>query len=545
MKILLVTAEHPGRLHGGLGHFIRVHTAGLRKSGHVVKLVFINLMHEDVQEAQETYPVDEVWNPLPSFPTGTQEGRILDSTSSLVWKAALLIKEFEPDVVHCNDRQTYLPFRYFPKVVYSKQLLITDLIGTQAMDSVWFEEMKIERLAVQQSAAVLIYSRFMVGRIHQTLAAKACPIVLPLGIDLDRYHSDKKPGKLKVAFFGRLEDVQKGFFEFLRAMEYLGKSYLEKNIDVSIFGRGDFPEIFDRSLYKFVGFLDGQDLKDAYAKTDVVIMPSRYEPFGFVGLEALASGCLLLATQGLGMDEYLLDGVNFVPIEAHSFDIGEKLKDIVANPRKYQGIIQQAANSIKIWSWERSITAHEMVYKWVAGGMIQKKNQLFSSASWNQILRMKPVCPDFVSDAVLTYVKETLLDPESFYGGIEFKVHSLPGATNLRYPGLQTDDCLNGRLEVLPYGDNQFNTGVFWGALETSMEPSDLLQEANRCCTSKITFVLSLNRKYEAQTLTAESWQEWRTFLQTKLPHWNIQKEVLLSDSDEWHLFEFQRNSIQ
>ena len=453
MKILLVTAEHPGRLHGGLGHFIRVHTAGLRKSGHEVKLVFINLMHENVQEAQRLFPVDEVWDPFNTFPTGSQEGLILDSTSSLIWKAALLIKEFDPDVVHCNDRQTYLPFRYFPKVVYSKQLLITDLIGTQAMDSIWFEEMKIERLAVQQSAAVLIYSRFMVGRIHQTLAAKACPIVLPLGIDLEQYHSDKKPGKLKVAFFGRLEDVQKGFFEFLRTMEYLGKVYLEKYLEVSIYGRGEFPENFDQSLYKFVGFLDGQDLKDAYAKTDVVIMPSRYEPFGFVGLEALASGCLLMATQGLGMDEYLVPGENFVPIEAHSFDISEKLKELVANPEKFKKIQQQSSNSIKIWSWERSIKAHEIVYKWVSSGMIKKKNQFFTSASWNQILKMKPVCPTEVSDALLTFLKENIKATGCFYGGIEFKDQSLPLGANLHYPGLQTDDYLNGRLEVLPYED--------------------------------------------------------------------------------------------
>ena len=474
MKILLVTAEHPGRLHGGLGHFIRVHTAGLRKSGHVVKLVFINLMHEDVQEAQETYPVDEVWNPLPSFPTGTQEGRILDSTSSLVWKAALLIKEFEPDVVHCNDRQTYLPFRYFPKVVYSKQLLITDLIGTQAMDSVWFEEMKIERLAVQQSAAVLIYSRFMVGRIHQTLAAKACPIVLPLGIDLDRYHSDKKPGKLKVAFFGRLEDVQKGFFEFLRAMEYLGKSYLEKNIDVSIFGRGDFPEIFDRSLYKFVGFLDGQDLKDAYAKTDVVIMPSRYEPFGFVGLEALASGCLLLAPEGLGMDEYYIPGINGVSIKNSPGDIATTLIKVIENWKEFLPLKTRAVETAKSWTWNRSAEFHARLYR----NLLEPRNKAWNSCFSRSALLDREARPE---------IQEPVSQLLAWCQGLKFeRILFIEPSEDLRV-------SLNGCWLIhshhqdsysdwswLPFEEGSFDLVVAFGVLEYSSRVFSVLEEWRR-----------------------------------------------------------------
>jgi UDP-glucose:(heptosyl)LPS alpha-1,3-glucosyltransferase len=52
------------------------------------------------------------------------------------------------------------------------------------------------------------------------------------------------------------------------------------------------------------------DLERWYAAADVVVLPSRYEPFGNVHLEALASGLPVIASARAGGAEVIADGIN-------------------------------------------------------------------------------------------------------------------------------------------------------------------------------------------------------------------------------------------
>lgn len=54
---------------------------------------------------------------------------------------------------------------------------------------------------------------------------------------------------------------------------------------------------------RWAGFRSGQELKDAYAAADAVLMPSTHEPFGIVALEAMAMGVALISTEVGGLGE--------------------------------------------------------------------------------------------------------------------------------------------------------------------------------------------------------------------------------------------------
>jgi len=80
-----------------------------------------------------------------------------------------------------------------------------------------------------------------------------------------------------------------------------------------VVGKGSIRSFRDRAVRLGV---DGRitwlgprpDIERWYAAADVVVLPSRYEPFGNVHLEALASGVPVVASAAAGGAEAIVDG---------------------------------------------------------------------------------------------------------------------------------------------------------------------------------------------------------------------------------------------
>lgn len=53
----------------------------------------------------------------------------------------------------------------------------------------------------------------------------------------------------------------------------------------------------------FAGWSTPEALVQRYARAEIVLMPSRYEPFGIVALEAIAAGCPVVASRTGGLPE--------------------------------------------------------------------------------------------------------------------------------------------------------------------------------------------------------------------------------------------------
>lgn len=63
-----------------------------------------------------------------------------------------------------------------------------------------------------------------------------------------------------------------------------------------------------RRAVDFVGHLSDRDLRAALAAADAVVLPSRYEPFGIVALEAAAAKAPLVASTAGGLGEVVVHG---------------------------------------------------------------------------------------------------------------------------------------------------------------------------------------------------------------------------------------------
>lgn len=116
---------------------------------------------------------------------------------------------------------------------------------------------------------------------------------------------------LHVLFVGRFEP-RKGFDIALR----VARAVLDMpNVEITLAGdalgpaaralawRLDCGAVLDHPRVHFAGQLAREALDDAYVGADVVLMPSRFESFGLVAIEAMAAGRAVLALDAGGLGE--------------------------------------------------------------------------------------------------------------------------------------------------------------------------------------------------------------------------------------------------
>lgn len=161
--------------------------------------------------------------------------------------------------------------------------------------------------------------------------------IISPGVDLRRFHPIE-PSVAKAAigvpeqhrlilFVGRIEPL-KGIDTLLRAMALVARRHPDwlPNLCLSIIG-GDPSangrqenaemlrlqalrrELGIAELVTFLGAKDQDTLQYYYSAAEAVVMPSHYESFGMVALEAMACGTPVIASQVGGLAFVVRDGV--------------------------------------------------------------------------------------------------------------------------------------------------------------------------------------------------------------------------------------------
>ena len=109
------------------------------------------------------------------------------------------------------------------------------------------------------------------------------------------------PGKIKVLFVGRL-DRQKGADILCEALAQLHDTHHAIVIGEGVVSRSGSALQLPPNAH-CVGWIPRGEI-DAYMRAaDVVVMPSRWEAFGLVAIEAMRAGCAVVATRVGGLPE--------------------------------------------------------------------------------------------------------------------------------------------------------------------------------------------------------------------------------------------------
>jgi glycosyltransferase involved in cell wall biosynthesis len=147
-------------------------------------------------------------------------------------------------------------------------------------------------------------------------------VVIPPGIDLQRFNRTqvdaaaiagfRRGASRVVGTVGRLAD-QKSLHVLLEATPRLLAD--DPGTRVLIVGDGPLRPALERQARRlgvdgavvFAGYQT--DVVPAYAAMDVFVLPSRYEGFGIVFLEAMALGVPVVGTRVIGSEDAVVDGV--------------------------------------------------------------------------------------------------------------------------------------------------------------------------------------------------------------------------------------------
>ena len=186
-------------------------------------------------------------------------------------------------------------------------------------------------------------------------------IFIPYVVDNDYFFSSDNNIKKKTNILLASKFIKKkGIDIFLKTLIICNKNNLfQKNVNVRIVGdgvlRGELENIVKKNkLYnvKFLRFKNQKSLKKEYSKSDIFILPSRYEPWGLTINEAMASANVVVSSKKVGSSFDLIkcnyNGYRF----KNEKDLSKFLLKIFNNKKKINLFKKRSLKIIKKWSFK-------------------------------------------------------------------------------------------------------------------------------------------------------------------------------------------------
>lgn len=215
-------------------------------------------------------------------------------------------------------------------------------------------------------------------------------VVIPPGVDTSHFYpipADEakqfiglRPENRMVLFVGRIEPL-KGIDTLIRAMSCLDLNGLHRPVHLAIIG-GDVSVSYEEmsaemkrlqtmcdelcmgGMVVFLGKRGQDTLPYYYSAAEVLVMPSLYESFGMVALEAMACGTPVIASEvgGLG---YLVqnDVTGFTIPDSDPQMLCDRLSAILADHTRREEMGERAAEYALNYDWEKVTTRIVDVYK--------------------------------------------------------------------------------------------------------------------------------------------------------------------------------------
>jgi len=388
LSVMMLTWEFPPRIIGGISPHVYYLSRSLARNGvkvFVVTCDFPNAPQHEVLDGVEVYRVDSYRNPSPDFSTWVYLMNV-----NMQKEAATIIRNLDEnvDVIHAHD-WLVATAGIGLKHVFRKPLFATihsTEIGRRNGIHLDHERMihETEAWLTYEAWKVICCSDYMVSHVRWAFGLPPDKqVMIPNGVNADVYTEAQSkdltqfrrrfalPGERIVLFVGRLV-YEKGVHVLVNAIPkvlekvntktvIVGNGYMKEQISGIVKGLGIDQKVM------FTGFVDDETLRRLQICADVSVVPSLFEPFGIVALEAMAAKSPVVVSDTGGLAEIVdhdVDGIKVYPNNPDSLAWG--ITRVLTDERNANRLRSNAYKKIQEkYNWDRIAKQTKDVYRTV------------------------------------------------------------------------------------------------------------------------------------------------------------------------------------
>jgi glycosyltransferase involved in cell wall biosynthesis len=370
-------------LLGGVGVHVTELAAGLSRRGHEIHVITRrgdSQNHYDMIDGVHYHRVDhELSNNFVEsmdFMCKSMAHRFHEITS--------MIGNFE--LIHAHDWHTANAMKYIMDGYPGLRSIITIHSTEYGRDgNVFYDGMAswirdVEAAGCRNSSTVIAVSNFLkdeIVRIYQIPAEKIH--VVPNAVNRHEFDGLINPGEIKGRYGiapmaptifspGRMT-LQKGFDMLVEAVPMILASYPETRFIIS--GSGPEKDSVVRRAHEvgaagsivFLEALSRWQYRDIMRSIDILVVPSRNEPFGIVVLEAWSAGKPVVATTAGGMKEFIWHNVNGFLVDANPGGLAHGIGSLLADHEHCRALGSNGRRAVEEkFNWDNIAGYTEGVY---------------------------------------------------------------------------------------------------------------------------------------------------------------------------------------
>jgi glycosyltransferase involved in cell wall biosynthesis len=356
VSIISVTPEYPPNIVGGLGTYISNITPLIAKK---MGIVVYTPGHRDTRlrsiAGVSAYAVSN-WRGRPTYLQWLE--------FNMMTVALVNSTPADPLLVHVNDWMSALAGAAVSSVSNIPLVYSVHCPQQEAPKA------ELEDVALAVADRIVVSSKSTLEDVINRGVPRERVRLVAYGVDRATFHARQtSPTSAKfVLFVGRLVR-QKGADLLLRAFCTLGPKARRWRLVLVGEGPERLPlEALASALglsarVDFVGWQNGARLADLYRSAVVAAMPSRYEPFGMVALEAMACGCPVVASRVGGLKEVVADGESgYLVAPGDEADLSRRLEQVGSDDRLRSHLREGALKVASGFSWVKCADSITSIY---------------------------------------------------------------------------------------------------------------------------------------------------------------------------------------
>ena len=381
VRVMMLTWEYPPRIIGGISPHVYYLSKYLAKNGakvYVITCDFPGASQHETIEGAEVFRISSYKNPAPDFASW-----VYLMNMNMQKEAAAIAKDLGGvDIFHAHD-WLVATASIGLKHVFRRPLLATihsTEYGRRNGIHSDYEKMihETEAWLTYEAWRVICCSNYMRNHVKEVFQLPGDKLdMIPNGVETREYEEiDTGNFRMKFAlpeekivlFVGRLV-YEKGVHILINAIPKI----LEKvNAKFIIVGDGYMRENLLELVKKiglahkvlFTGFLDDKTLKKLQRCADVSVVPSLFEPFGIVALEAMAAKSPVVVSDTGGLSEIVehdITGVKVYPNNPDSLAWG--ITRVLLDEKYANWLRENAYKKVREkYSWEKISQQTKKVY---------------------------------------------------------------------------------------------------------------------------------------------------------------------------------------